>query len=179
MRQKLSLISIERPAYISSSATFSYHKNILIGRYCRIGHECHIDGEGGVKIGDGTIFGPRVIVLSSSHDYAQEQLLPYGFNDKKAEVIIGKGCWIGWGVLICPGVKIGNGSIVAMGSVVSKDVPDGALVGGNPAKIIKEAHSRDMINKAIQEDGYFLKEIFINGRRRENKNDNYNINLLS
>jgi tetrahydrodipicolinate N-acetyltransferase len=56
-------------------------------------------------------------------------------------VSIGDNVWIGTGVIVLGGVRIGNGTVVAAGSVVCSDVPDGALVGGNPARIIREAVS--------------------------------------
>ena len=126
-----------RPSYVSHYAKFNFHDKISIGRYCRIGPYCHLDGEGGITIADGAILASYVVILTSSHNYDQEEWLPYNEHDKKLPVHIGKGVWIGWGAYILPGAKIGDGAVVAMGAVVTKDVPKGAIVGGNPAKVIK------------------------------------------
>lgn len=166
-KQNLDLSKIGKPTFISTAATFGYPKNISVGRYCRIGHYCHIDGEGGVEIGDGTIFGPYVTILSSSHDYKQDKLLPYSFNNEILSVTIGKGCWLGWGAMVRPGIHIGDGAIIAMGSVITQDVPSGALVGGNPAKVIKKARTQEVIDQLTSNDDYFLKEVFDKGKTRE------------
>lgn len=178
-KQRLHLISINHPAYVSPTATFGTPNGVSIGQFCRIGHQCHIDGSGGVQIGKGTILAPRVVILSSSHDYKESELIPYGFNDEKKAVVIGRGCWIGWGAMIRPGITIGDGAIIAMGAIVCNDVPSGALVGGNPARIIKEAHTTEKISAALINEHYFLKEVFVNGRKREeNSPDNTNRNVI-
>jgi maltose O-acetyltransferase len=165
-KQQLNKITIVRPTCIHYTATFSFHKKIKIGKFCRIGYQCHIDGEGGVTIGDGTIFAPRVVILSSSHDYQSNVLLPYSEKDKKSPVAIGKGCWIGWGALICPGVTICDGAIVAMGSVVTKDVERGHIVGGNPAKTIRIRDENINIAKLVEDEQFYLKEVLLNDLKR-------------
>lgn len=177
-KQRLDLIDLGKPSYIHTTATFSFNKNISIGKYCRIGMECHIDGEGVVKIGDGTILAPRVVILSSSHDYKNAPLLPYGIEDKKLPVIIGKGCWIGWGAMIRPGITVADGAVIAMGSVVTRDVGAGEVIGGNPAKKIAERPSKDDIINMLAADKYFIKEVLENGLVREGRNTNLNNNLI-
>lgn len=169
-KQRVHLLKINKPVYIDPTATFNFHKGITLEKYTRIGPNCHIDGEGGVVVGEGTIFAPHITILSSSHDYQNEEgLLPYGFKDVKRNVTIGKGCWLGWGAMIVPGVMIGDGAIVAMGAVVTKDVPSGALVGGNPAKVIKQAHNQKRIDQAIVNQYYYLKDKVENDRKRESR----------
>jgi maltose O-acetyltransferase len=177
-KQKLNLITISRPTYIHASATFNFQGNITIGKYCRIGHQCHIDAEGIVKIGDGTILAPRVVILSSSHEYKDSDLLPYGIEDVKLPVIIGKGCWIGWGAMIRPGVKIGDGAVVAMGSVVTKDVGRGEVVAGNPASTINTRSNKSEIEKITDEENYFIKHILETAQTREGRRLNIKYNLI-
>lgn len=86
-----------------------------------------------IKIGEGVAIAKDVIILDSDrHD-----ILYDGYVQTK-EISIGNHVWIGARVTILKGVKIGDGAIVAAGSVVSKDVPGKTLVGGVPAKVIKE-----------------------------------------
>lgn len=119
--------------------TFYLLKNIEIGDHVYIGPEAYIFAQGGVSIGSGTIFGPRVTILTSNHNYDSPDLqsIPYDGKNILKKVTIGENVWIGANVLIAPGVTIGEGAVVAMGAVVIKDVPPFALVGGNPAKVIK------------------------------------------
>lgn len=160
--QKLDqLAALKKPTLICETARFTFQRNISIGRYCRVGSRCHIDGEGGVSIGDGTILASNVTILSSSHNYDQGQLLPYDETDKTEVIIIGRGVWIGWGAIILPGVTVGDGSVVAAGSVVTKNVPSGHVVGGNPAKIIAvRSASNDDIQLMLNREQFYLKALW-------------------
>lgn len=177
-RQKLHLLkSLDKPLYIDDSASFKFRGNISIGKYCRIGKDCHLDGEGILTIKEGTILAPRVTILTSSHKYNNSSMLPYDNNDKKMPVTIGKGCWIGWGAMIIPGVTIGDGAVVAMGAVVTKDVEAKQVVGGNPAKVIK---TRDDVNLAemIKNEKYYIKYQIEGKISREGRKTSINRNFI-
>ncbi len=75
--------------------------------------------------------------MLGSHDYDYGEAIPYGKKYDIKNVEIGDFVWFGTDVTVCGNVKIGTGAIVAMGAIVVKDVPDYAIVGGNPAKILK------------------------------------------
>ena len=75
--------------------------------------------------------------MLGSHDYDHGEAIPYGDAVTRKNVVIDDFVWLGSNVIICGNVHIGEGAIVAIGSVVVKDVPPYAIVGGNPAKIIK------------------------------------------
>jgi len=179
-RQKLHLLKhLEKPTYIHHLAHFSFHKNIAIGKYCRIGRECHLDGEGGISIGPGTILAPRVVLLTSTHNYRQDTLLPYDPEDHKKPIHIGKGCWIGWGAFIVPGVTIGDGAVIAMGAVVTRDVEKGAIVGGNPAKVIRRRDNPSFIDTAISNEQYFIRHKIENNVVRSGRVNNNQVDLIT
>lgn len=138
--------------------------NLKIGDYVYIGPDCYIHAGGGVTIGDGTLIAPKVKIWSVNHKYDNLDILPYTREVLKHSVSIGKACWIGLDVKICPNITIGDGVVVAMGSVVTKDVPDFAIIGGNPAKILKmryETESEKMqLKNIIINGGYYGKKYF-------------------
>jgi len=177
-KQRLHEMQIQKPIFIHHTATFNFRENIKIGKYCRIGDQCHLDGEGGIEIGNGSILAPKVVILSSSHDYKKSELLPYGIEDKKIAVVIGSGCWIGWGAMICPGVIIGDGAVVAMGSVVTKNVGTGQVVGGNPAKVINERNADINIAEMVSAEKFFLKEVLEKNLVREGRKTRIKDNLI-
>lgn len=95
-----------------------------------------IECSGGVEIGAYFHTGKGLTIFSSIHDYKVAQKIPYDEVTIEKKVTIKDFVWVGANVTILPGVTIGEGAIVGAGSVVTKDVPDCAIVGGNPAKII-------------------------------------------
>lgn len=79
------------------------------------------------------MFHIRKIIIRDSHDHV---IIREGYV-KSAPIVIGNNVWIGMGSMILSGVHIGDGSVIAAGSIVNKDVPEHSLVGGNPARIIR------------------------------------------
>lgn len=112
-------------------------RNLVIKDHVNLAKEVLITTSGGVEIGDRTLIGYRTQVISSDHTITPigEPFPISGDNHKK--IVIGKDVWIGGNCLITAGVTIGDGAVVAGGSVVTKDVPENAIVGGVPAKIIR------------------------------------------
>jgi maltose O-acetyltransferase len=94
---------------------------------------------GHVCIGDNVLMGPEVIILTSGHEYANRNMLirDQGRLPEKP-VIIGNDVWIGARAIILPGVKVADGAVIGAGAVVTKDVPAYTVVGGVPARIIKQ-----------------------------------------
>lgn len=99
-----------------------------------INHDCSFLDLGGITIDDGVMIAPKVVISSEGHpmEPAQRNCQTGG------KVHIKRNAWIGANVTILPGVTVGENSVVAAGAVVSKDVPDNVVVGGIPAKIIKQ-----------------------------------------
>jgi len=96
----------------------------------------YIECIGGVEIGEYFHTGRDITILSTNHNY-EGSSIPYDETYIEKSVIIKDFVWCGIGVKILPGVTVGEGAIIGMGSVVTKDVPPCAIVGGNPAKVIK------------------------------------------
>ena len=111
-------------------------ENLILGENIYIGPEAWFVLRGKCHIGNGTIFGPRCKIHTSNHNYEGE-MLPYDHIYNVKGVTIGENVWIGADVAIMPGVTIGEGAVIAACSCVTKDVPPLAVVGGNPAKVIK------------------------------------------
>ena len=115
--------------------------NITSIKNLKLGGNVYIGGSrlccyGGIEIGFNTKIGEGCFFLTSNHNYKSESCIPFDNVGFLQKISIGKNVWIGAKAIICPGVKIDDGAIVAMGSVVTKSVPKCAIVGGNPAKII-------------------------------------------
>lgn len=112
-------------------------RNLIIGDDVDLAKDVLITTGGGVTIGDRTLIGYRTQIISSNHSIPPVgQRFPIS-GDDHATVIIEEDVWIGAGVIVTPGVFIGRGAVVAAGSVVTTDVPQNAIVGGVPARVIK------------------------------------------
>ena len=112
------------------------HKKLTVGSVTFINAQCFLELTSEIHIGKSVALAEQVMVLTSSHKIGSSSHRSGALFVKPVK--IGDGCWIGARAVIFPGVTIGNGSIVAAGAVVTKDVPENVLVGGVPAKIIRE-----------------------------------------
>lgn len=113
-------------------------RNLVVGDDVDFALDVLITSSGGVEIGDRTLIGYRVQILSANHSIPKGSEKIFEAGHDLAKVTIGKDVWIGGNSMILPGVTIGDGAVVAGGSVVNKDVPPYTIVGGIPAKIIKK-----------------------------------------
>lgn len=122
--------------------------NIDIQKYTRFSHSCELGNNSGIGegsrlygkilIGDDVMMGPQCWIYTQNHEfrYLDKPMRQQG-PQREEPVVIGNDVWIGGRVTILPGVHVGNGVIIGAGAVVSKDVPDYAIVAGNPARILK------------------------------------------
>jgi acetyltransferase-like isoleucine patch superfamily enzyme len=112
--------------------------------------------KGGVDIGNNVIIGPKVTMWTENHNFNSSKMIPYDEYDIPKPITIGDNVWIGLGVFICPGTKIGEGAIVGMGSVIRGDIPPLAIVFGNPAQIIGYRDEK-LYRDIIENEGFYLK----------------------
>ena len=124
-------VAVFTPLYIN------YGKHIRIGKNVFINFDCTFLALGGITIEDDVLIGPKVSLITENHPLNPEQRK--GLAAKP--ILIKKNAWIGANATILPGVTIGENAVVAAGAVVSKDVPDHTVVGGIPAKFIKNVQS--------------------------------------
>ena len=120
-----------------SGVTIHSARKISVGNSVRIGERSYLNARGGIKIGNNVQFGPQVFIWSSNHNYYSPKKLPYDNKQIDKLVTIEDNVWIGAKASIIPGVTIGEGAVIGMCAVVTKDVPSCAVVGGNPAKVLK------------------------------------------
>jgi len=121
-------VDVFTPLYIN------YGKHTKIGKNVFINFDCTFLDLGGITIEDNVLIAPQVNILSEGHPVSPENR----HSLMVGHIHIKKNAWIGAGAIILPGVTIGENSIVAAGAVVSTSVPDNTIVGGIPAKVIKE-----------------------------------------
>lgn len=94
-----------------------------------------------IYVGDGTMFGPNCVIATAGHPIdpeLREKQLQYNIP-----VHIGKNCWLGAGVLVMPGVTIGDNTVIGAGSVVTKDIPSNVVAVGNPCRVLREIGEHD------------------------------------
>ena len=129
---------------IEQGVRFATGGGIFIGSGSGIGVNCSVHGP--LRIGENVMMGPDVTILTHTHIIDRIDIPMSKQGSIVKEVTIGNDVWIGMRSIIMPGVKIGNGAVIGAGAVVTKDVPDYAIVGGVPAKIIKFRKNENTIS---------------------------------
>ena len=117
------------------------------GRHCHFGKNVYANfnltcvDDTHIYVGDYTMLGPNVVLATAGHPICPElRQRAYQFN---MPIHIGKNCWLGAGVIVLPGVTIGDNSVIGAGSVVTKDIPSGVIAVGNPCKMLREISEHD------------------------------------
>lgn len=131
---------IGKGSKIHASVIFRQGYNIEIGEGCLINHNNVLQAgkvDGKIRIGNYVHTGANVMIIAFNHAFDTRDIPTIKQDYYDADVTIGDDVWIGGGTIILAGVNIGKGAIIAAGAVVNSDVPDYAIVGGVPAKIIK------------------------------------------
>lgn len=125
-------LQISRRCFIERPKQVKFGKNVFVNKFCQF-HSGYSNSR--IDIGDNVWIGMDVCFICSTHIIG-------GSNQRAGErtykdIIVGKGTWIGARCTILPGVKIGDGCVIAAGTVVNKDIPSNTIYGGVPAKFIK------------------------------------------
>ena len=97
--------------------------------------------DGHIYVGDRVMFGPNVTVATANHPI-EPALRSRGLQYNR-DVVIGKNVWIGSGVIIVPGVRIGDNTVIGAGSVVTRDIPADTVAAGNPCRVLREVSEHD------------------------------------
>lgn len=121
--------------YIEPPFFCDYGYNIIAGENVFINYNCCILDVMPVVLGNNVMIAPHVQIYTATHPL--EAKSRNSGREFAKPITIGNDVWIGGGAIICPGVTIGNGAVIAAGAVVVKNVPNHVLVGGNPAKVIR------------------------------------------
>lgn len=119
-----------------------FGNRVIFGKNVFINHSAILSALGGIEFQDGVSLAPGVHIATINHDFNERhRLYTYG------KVVIKKNAWIGMGVTICPGVTIGENSVIGAGAVVTKDIPDNVVAVGCPAHVIKHLDSNEQKEK--------------------------------
>lgn len=135
---KLDGVKIGRKAHIHMGIQFFDPTKIEIGEGTIIGQNAFLDGRDSLKIGKHVDIASDVLIYNSEHDINSDDFKPI-----HAPVVIEDYVFIGPRAIILPGVKIQKGAVIAAGAVVTKDIPEYAIAGGVPAKVIGERSNKD------------------------------------
>lgn len=129
------LFGQETDAWLQPPFFCDYGTNISLGKKVFFNFNCVVLDVMPVIIGDYTLFGPAVQIYTATHplDAAERRR---GLEAAKP-ITIGRDVWVGGGAIICPGVTIGDRSVIGAGSVVTKDIPADVIAAGNPCRVIR------------------------------------------
>lgn len=117
------------------------------GKHCHFGKNVYANfnltcvDDTHIYVGDYTMFGPNVTLATPGHPILPElREKSYEYN---IPIHIGRNCWLGAGVVVLPGVSIGDNSVIGAGSVVTKDIPENCVAVGNPCRVLRKITERD------------------------------------
>ena len=128
-------------AYVKPPLSVDYGENISLGDRVFVNYNLTALDVAAITIGDDCLLGPNVQLLTPTHPVAIEPR-----RDKleaALPITLGRNVWLGGGVIVCPGVTIGDNSVVGAGSVVTRDIPANVVAVGNPARVIREISDAD------------------------------------
>lgn len=161
-QEKLYAFNATRPSELDKRTAMLKDMFAEIGEYCYIepplhanfgGHHVHFGeriyanynltlvDDTHIYVGDGTMFGPNVTIATAGHPI-DARLRAKGLQ-YNMPVHIGRNCWLGAGVIVLPGVRVGDNSVIGAGSVVTRDIPANVVAVGNPCRVLRPICERD------------------------------------
>lgn len=128
-------ICVETAVHIGIDRNATFSSKVHMGDYARIGRDCELHGE--VHLGDHVLMAPEVVFYTVNHEHGSLDAPMDSQGDTEMKpTYVGNDVWLGRRAMVMPGVRIGDGCIVAAGAVVVKDLPPYSIAGGVPAKVI-------------------------------------------
>ncbi len=116
-------------------------KNVHFGKGVYANFNLTLVDDTHIYVGDYTMIGPNVVLATAGHPILPElRPLAYQYN---MPVRIGKNCWLGAGVVVLPGISIGDNTVIGAGSIVTKDIPANVVAVGNPCRVLREINDHD------------------------------------
>lgn len=129
------LLGVETDAWVQPPFFCDYGTNIRLGSKVFFNFNCVVLDVMQVTVGSNVLFGPSVQIYTATHPIDAETRRKW--LEFAKPVKIGSDVWVGGGAIVCPGVSIGDRTVIGAGSVVTRDVPEGVLAAGNPCKVIR------------------------------------------
>lgn len=138
-------VTVGRLAMVRPSGYYGRElgEGLEIGDRSNIGPYCYIGCGGFVRIGRDVLMGPRVSIIAENHNFDDLNSTIKSQGVKREGIVIEDNCWLGANAVILDGVRIGSGSIVAAGCVVTKSVPPNSIVAGIPGRVIRSRKRKD------------------------------------
>ena len=116
-------------------------KHTHLGKWVYANFNLTLVDDTDIYIGDYTMIGPNTVIATAGHPIDPE--LRQRATQYNKPVHIGKNCWLGAGVVVMPGVTIGDNTVIGAGSIVTKDIPSGVVAVGNPCRVMRQVGERD------------------------------------
>lgn len=128
-------------AYIEPPFYCDYGVNTSVGKNFYCNYDCVFLDCGKITVGDNVMLGPKVALYAVNH--AIDPAVRSQGHDYPVPITIGSNVWIGGSVVVCPGVTIGDNTVIGAGSVVTKDIPSNVVAAGNPCRVIRPITQED------------------------------------
>lgn len=135
------LAEVGENCYIEPPLHTNWGKHTHLGNNVYVNFNLTLVDDTHIYIGDNTMIGPNVTIATAGHPIEPE--LRRKIAQFNIPVSIGKNVWIGAGVIILPGIQIGDNTVIGAGSVVTKDIPSNVVAFGNPCRVVREIGDRD------------------------------------
>ena len=152
------LAEVGEGTFMLGPIRFHYGSHTSIGSHCFMNFNFTVQDDARVTIGDHCNFGPNVTIVTPLHPMLAQERRGIRCGDGVTRflcyakpVVIGHDCWFGAGVIVCPGVRIGDNCVIGAGSVVTKDIPDNSFAAGVPARVIRAITPEDSILSQFSE----------------------------